>query len=181
MRAVMTRPRDPAKLVVDVADMRDRMEQQTVTDRIWDVKHISGGLVDAEFIAQYLQLRHAADHPGVLRTNTTEALAALAEARALDRARAEALIDAVRLWRRIQGMLRLTVGRLFEEAALPDALRASLAQAGRAPDFSALKEKMHLAASLVRAAFDDIVVAPAREAGWTPRRSANERSPQQRA
>ncbi len=176
LRDVLTRPRDPARLAVDVADMRDRIQQQTATDRIWDVKHVRGGLVDAEFIAQFLQLRHAAAQPGVLRTNTAEALAALARAGFLERPLADALIDAVRLWRRIQGMLRLTVGRQFDEAALPDGLQRSLAQAGGAADFFQLKEQMLAAASTVRSAYEEIVAAPARAAGWAPRRHMGERS-----
>jgi glutamate-ammonia-ligase adenylyltransferase len=47
IRAVLTRRRDPDKLLVDVADMRRRMERElTRPGDIWDVKQLRGGLVD---------------------------------------------------------------------------------------------------------------------------------------
>ena len=56
--------------------MRERMAQQHRGDSIWDFKHRRGGLVDIDFIAQYLMLRHAAEHPDVLRRNPSVALGA---------------------------------------------------------------------------------------------------------
>ena len=47
---------------------------------IWDLKQVRGGLVDLEFIAQYLQLVHAASHPEVLDQNTVGALPKLRDA-----------------------------------------------------------------------------------------------------
>ena len=45
----------------------------------WDLKYVAGGLIDIEFIAQYLQLIHAQRLPDILDTST---------ARVLDKARA---------------------------------------------------------------------------------------------
>jgi glutamate-ammonia-ligase adenylyltransferase len=62
---VLRRPRDPDQLRADVLAMRERLfmhargagEQGT-----FDVKHGRGGVIDVEFIAQHLILRHAAAH-----------------------------------------------------------------------------------------------------------------------
>ena len=43
-------------------------------DARWDFKYAAGGLVDLEFIAQYLQLVHAAEHPDILDTSTARVL-----------------------------------------------------------------------------------------------------------
>ncbi len=40
----------------------------------WDLKYAAGGLIDLEFIAQYLQLVHAADRPDILDTSTARVL-----------------------------------------------------------------------------------------------------------
>ena len=40
----------------------------------WDLKYAAGGLIDIEFIAQYLQLVHAAEHPDILDTSTARVL-----------------------------------------------------------------------------------------------------------
>ena len=39
--------------------MRARMAEEHRPQSIWDAKHVRGGLVDIEFIVQYLQLRRA--------------------------------------------------------------------------------------------------------------------------
>ncbi|MEX0697481.1 MAG: glutamine-synthetase adenylyltransferase, partial [Dongiaceae bacterium] len=120
-----------------------------------------GGLVDVEFIAQFLQLRHAADRPGILHPNTGEALARAAAAGILERAAADGLIAAGRLWRRLQGLLRLTVGDQVDEAtALPEGLKRALAQAGGAADFAGLEALMDATATAARAQFERLIGAP---------------------
>ena len=54
--------------------MRARIEREKGSPDLWDLKQVRGGLVDLEFIAQYLQLVHAADRPEVLSQNTLNAL-----------------------------------------------------------------------------------------------------------
>ena len=61
VKTTLCRPRDPAALVRDVADMRDRIARHTPAKSPWDFKHLPGGLFDIDFVAQYLALRHAAD------------------------------------------------------------------------------------------------------------------------
>src|SRR5262249_51580213 len=61
IRRALTLPRDRAKIAADVRDMRARIEKEKGTKDIWDLKQVRGGLVDLEFIAQYLQLVHAAE------------------------------------------------------------------------------------------------------------------------
>ena len=63
VRASLVFPRDKAKIAADVIDMRERIAKEKGTDDIWDLKQVRGGLVDVEFIAQYLQLVHARSQP----------------------------------------------------------------------------------------------------------------------
>ena len=161
IRQILTAPRDPARLLVDVADMRARMEREHRPQSIWDVKHLRGGFVDVEFVAQYLELRHAHDHPEVLSTNTTEALERIAAAGLLDAAVAADLIAATRLWRRVQAMLRLTVAGAFAEEAAPEGLRAVLAKAAGEVDFAGLKAKIVTTAERSHEHFAALVETPA--------------------
>ncbi len=65
---VLRTQRDPAKLKEDVISMRDKMRKHL--DRggktLFDLKQSPGGMVDIEFIAQYLLLREAPLHPGMV-------------------------------------------------------------------------------------------------------------------
>jgi glutamate-ammonia-ligase adenylyltransferase len=157
LREILTGPRDPAKLSQDVASMRRRMAQQHPTDRLWDLKHLAGGLVDIEFITQYLILRHGAARPELLATGTDEALAALARADILPESWAAELRSALSLWHRLQGFLRLTVGSKFEETTLVPSIARRMAEIGNAADFAALKQRITETAAAVRDIYRKIV------------------------
>jgi glutamate-ammonia-ligase adenylyltransferase len=161
IRRILTRPRDAEKLAADVAAMRRRMEMHNRAASAWDVKQIAGGLVDVEFVAQYLMLLHAARRPEVLHANTGKALRALARHGLLASEQARTLVAAGRLWRGLQGYLRLTIGGGFDEAQAPEPLRASLARVGEAVDFAELTKKMGETARAVRGIFEEIVLAAA--------------------
>jgi len=164
IRRVLTRPRDADHLVVDVADMRRRIADQHRRPPIWDAKHRRGGLIDIEFIAQYLQLRWAHQCPEVLRQNSGAALVALGRAGVLDTGAAEELDRALAFWRNVQGLLKLTVEEPFDEGAAPPALRAILARGAGAIDFDRLKSDMSAAAAQVRTYYSKLVARPAARA-----------------
>ncbi|MDA0653916.1 MAG: glutamine-synthetase adenylyltransferase, partial [Proteobacteria bacterium] len=97
LRAILTARRDPEALLRDVAEMRARIEREKSSANPWRVKYVRGGLLDLEFLAQYLILCHAADHPDLLTGDTAEAFTRLERAGILDPALADRLRDAVRL------------------------------------------------------------------------------------
>ncbi len=165
IHTVLTAERDPDKLVCDVADMRRRIVREHGSDYIWDVKELRGGLVDIEFIAQYLQLRHAHHHPEVLDTNTTAALVKLRDAGLLDGGSAENLIAAMALWRRLQGMLRLSFGDGFDEATAPQGGRDLLVRGCEADSFDALKAMILETSGRCHEIFKEMIEAPAAALG----------------
>ncbi len=157
-RAAPGAARTPAgSVLADAAAMRSRLARELPPAGAWDVKHRRGGLMEVEFVAQALQLAHAASHPDVCRTNTTEALHALAAAGLLDAADTAVLVQADHVWRQVQGLLRIAVG-----ARLPDALpgpalallSASLEvdDAGKGLE-AALQDRMAALGEAVRAVF----------------------------
>jgi glutamate-ammonia-ligase adenylyltransferase len=101
---------DPARIGPDTAAMRRRLAADLPPKGVWDVRLRAGGLLELEFIAQALQLRHA-HVPGVLHTATRAAFAGLASAGFLEEGEAVLLIRADRVWRAVQGMLRISTGR----------------------------------------------------------------------
>ncbi|MBN9014604.1 MAG: bifunctional [glutamine synthetase] adenylyltransferase/[glutamine synthetase]-adenylyl-L-tyrosine phosphorylase, partial [Rhizobiales bacterium] len=74
IREVLTRPRDRRIIASDVAEMRRAIALEKGEDDIWDIKYAAGGTVDIEFIAQYLQLVHAAETPEILNVSTVQVL-----------------------------------------------------------------------------------------------------------
>jgi glutamate-ammonia-ligase adenylyltransferase len=142
IRETLVRPRERAKIAADVLDMRQRIAAEKGTENIWDLKQVRGGLVDLEFIAQYLQLVHAAAHPDVLDQNTLLALQKLAAAGLIEEADAAALISATRLIHNLTQILRLCLTEAFEPETASKGLKELLARAGDAPDFATLEVQL---------------------------------------
>jgi len=58
IRAALLKPRDPAKLLKDVIEMRADMARHKSAKGLLDVKLARGGLVDLEFVVHHQQLRY---------------------------------------------------------------------------------------------------------------------------
>ena len=164
VQRILTAPRDADRLLVDVADMRLRIAKQHKGQSPWNVKHHPGGLVDVEFITQYLQLLHAPAHSEILDGNTAERLRRLGEAGALDMREAEDLIKGLDLWWRLQDALRLIVPDGLDDANIPDSTKAALARAVAQGDFETLTAAMEAAYDRDSTLYRRIVGDPADEA-----------------
>jgi [glutamine synthetase] adenylyltransferase / [glutamine synthetase]-adenylyl-L-tyrosine phosphorylase len=157
IRDVLVRPRDLAKLTRDVAEMRALMAREHPAKQPWDIKHWRGGLIDVEFIAQYLQLRHAAKHPEMLATNTALALQRALDIGVLAEADGQVLLDALRLWQAVQGLLRLSLEGDFDPTDSPPGLKQALARAALAVDFAALEANMLDRSARALAVFESLI------------------------
>ena len=157
IRGALTRPRDRAKIAADVCDMRARIEAEKGTKDIWDLKQVRGGLVDLEFIVQYLQLIAAARVPEVLDQSTLGALRKLRDAGILDKGVAEKVLEAGQLLHDLTQILRLSLDQGFKPDTAPGGLKLLLAKAGNVDSFEALERKLLEFETTVRVAFDAVV------------------------
>ncbi len=108
-RAVLTAPRDPGALRLEVCAMREKLrEARPVRVGRFDVKHSPGGMVDVEFVVQYLVLAYGARAPALLDNVGNIALLQRAEdAGLLPTGVGRAAGDAYRELRRAQHKARL--------------------------------------------------------------------------
>jgi len=157
IRAVLTRPRDAASTAIDVADMRRAIAQEKGEADVWDLKHAAGGLVDIDFIAQYLQLVHAAEKPDILNVSTLTVLDNAAKLGVLPQSEAEVLRSAARLYHDLTQILRLCVTGKFNPETAGEDLRRVMARAGDTPDFSALEARVRETQAEVRRVFGALV------------------------
>ena len=126
--AVLVAPRDAGKLRCDVVAMRARMrnELDRSTDGRFDIKQGEGGLVDLEFLLQYLVLREAARVPALLGPRDSAGLLdALRDAGLLDHAPHDALRHAHALL--LDAGLRCTLDRRPRLVAEDDAIASARA------------------------------------------------------
>ena len=153
IRDVLTRKRETNIIANDVLEMRRAIAEEKGESDIWDLKNAAGGMVDIEFIAQYLQLIHAADKPGILDVSTVQVLDNAARLGVLSQSDADILRAASRLYHDLTQIIRLCVIAKFKpETAGEDLLRV-LTRAGDAPDFSSLEARVRETQSDVREVF----------------------------
>jgi glutamate-ammonia-ligase adenylyltransferase len=157
IRDVLRRPRDRAAIAADVRDMRRRIAQEKGGKGVWDLKYADGGLVDVEFIAQHLQLVHAAEHPEILDQNTVAALEKLRAAGHLAPEDADALLRAAHLYHALTQIMRLCQEGRFDPDKAPPGLKAMLSQAAGVPEFSHVAPLLEEVLASVAGRFDRLV------------------------
>ncbi|MDP2792789.1 MAG: bifunctional [glutamate--ammonia ligase]-adenylyl-L-tyrosine phosphorylase/[glutamate--ammonia-ligase] adenylyltransferase [Sulfurisoma sp.] len=110
---ILCQPRDLAKLREEVLAMRHKMYDAHAGKSAhlrenFDLKHDPGGLIDVEFMVQYLVLGHAAAHRELTANKGNIALLKMAaEAGLIPADLADQVRDAYREYRRLQHGLRL--------------------------------------------------------------------------
>ena len=157
IRDVLCRPRDAPAVAADVCAMRRAVAEEKGEAARWDLKYAAGGLVDLEFIAQYLQLVHAAAAPEILDTATASVFEKAARLGILSAADAEVLRPATRLYQDLGQILRLCLTGPLEPKSVAPGLAALLAYAADVPDFATLEAHVADTQARVRRCFERIV------------------------
>jgi glutamate-ammonia-ligase adenylyltransferase len=112
-------PRDPEALKAEVAAMRDKMVTHLAAgeaDAV-DLKQDPGGIVDIEFVVQFLLLAHGHDHPEVTDPSPARALERLVAAGLLPEADGTALADALATFREAELHLQRAGGESVKRLA----------------------------------------------------------------
>ncbi|MEW6750736.1 MAG: bifunctional [glutamate--ammonia ligase]-adenylyl-L-tyrosine phosphorylase/[glutamate--ammonia-ligase] adenylyltransferase [Candidatus Latescibacterota bacterium] len=109
-----------AALVTEMAEIRRRMEPVPARGRSvpLNVKRGPGGLVDIEFVAQLLVLRHGPQRPSMRLTGTREALAAALREGVVEPRAGRSLQEAYARLRRVEKAMRIASDRA--EDRLPE-------------------------------------------------------------
>ncbi|MCC6887263.1 MAG: bifunctional [glutamine synthetase] adenylyltransferase/[glutamine synthetase]-adenylyl-L-tyrosine phosphorylase [Hyphomicrobiales bacterium] len=155
--AVLGTARNAEVIAGDVAEMRQAIAKEKGESDRWNLKYAAGGLVDIEFIAQYLQLVHAATTPDILDTSTVRVLDKAWRLGLLATEHAEVLRPAVRLYHNLTQVLRLCLPGDFDPKSAAPELRALLARAADVPDFATLDAFITETEAKVRRCFEAIL------------------------
>jgi len=107
--AVMTQPRDLITLKTEVLTMREKMRSANKTKLpstdmpMFDLKNGRGGIIDVEFLVQYLVLAHASSYPQLAENvGNIALLKRLADLNVISQASADEVADAYRTYRIMQ-------------------------------------------------------------------------------
>ncbi|MGO9673845.1 MAG: bifunctional [glutamine synthetase] adenylyltransferase/[glutamine synthetase]-adenylyl-L-tyrosine phosphorylase [Methylocella sp.] len=156
IRAVLTRE-PPKTLARDVLAMRKLIASVKGDQDPWDLKLAAGGLIDIEFLAQYLLLRHAHDHASLIDVSTCVVIETAAKLGLIEADDAQTLLSAHRLMTDVTQMLRLTLDPAADPRAASEAVKRRLANAAELPSMSALEDALSEARRKARAIFRRIL------------------------
>jgi glutamate-ammonia-ligase adenylyltransferase len=159
IRNVLCRERDAPTIAADVAEMRQAIAKEKGDAVRWDIKYAAGGLIDLEFIAQYLQLVHAAGKPEILDTATARVLDKAWRLGLLAAEDADVLRPAARLYHNLTQVLRLCLSGPFDPKTAGAGLLGLLCRAADLPDFATLDAHLRDSQHKVRASFNRILGA----------------------
>ncbi|MEE8438817.1 MAG: hypothetical protein V3S07_04460, partial [Micropepsaceae bacterium] len=151
----LSTPTDRELTLHDASEMRDKIAAQFPGKAIWDLKFAPGGLVDLEFIAQSLQLCHAA-RADVLDQNTILAIKKLNNAGALSDTDTKKLIDAALFQHALTQILRIALEGTFKPETASAGLKALLVRTAKTDDFASLEAQLSAAQADVREIFSRI-------------------------
>lgn len=153
IQEILRRPRDAEQIAGDVVEMRSAIAKEKGDANAWDFKNAVGGLVDLEFIAQYLQLVHAHSHPEILDTSTARVLDKARQLKLVSVEDAEVLRPAAQLYHDLTQILRLCLAGPFDTKTAGPGLLRLLARAADVPDFATLNVTLVETQKRVRESF----------------------------
>jgi glutamate-ammonia-ligase adenylyltransferase len=113
LQQLIYRDADPVALAADIRSMRKRMQDERGKEDSsqYNIKQGIGGLVDIEFLAQYLQLRYGKETPWVRVPGTVNALHALRKVGVLSPMDHQALCQAYLFLRHLESRLRIVANQ----------------------------------------------------------------------
>lgn len=158
IKSALRRERDIATLAADVLNMRRRIAEQHTTKCIWSLKHVPGGQVDIDFLAQFLVLANANSVPEIISRDAVKIFSVAGHEGLIDPDAAEHLIAAKRLYRQIQTFLSLAIEGELTDAKVEtfsEPLKDDLARISDAPDYESLVTRLVETQSSVHRLFED--------------------------
>jgi glutamate-ammonia-ligase adenylyltransferase len=155
--AALERRVEREKLRTDVLDMRALVHAAKDTTNPWDIKHVRGGLMDVELLAQYLMLRDV--EPRFIHAATADALRHPATAGRLDAHDFETLSQALSLFRDVMQATRAGCLPGPLPAAIPPALAAALPALVGESSLAAVEATLVRLQAQVQTAFDRLAAA----------------------
>jgi glutamate-ammonia-ligase adenylyltransferase len=156
IRAVLMRRRG-GTLHRDVYEMRRLIAQAKGDGDPWDLKLAAGGLIDIEFLAQYLLLRHAHAEPSLVCVSALAVIEIAATRGLLCTEHARVLVKAYRLFSDVTQILRLTLDPGTDPRAANEAVKRRLAKVAGQPGIGGLESCLCDMRADVRRVFDSVL------------------------
>ncbi len=154
---VINTPRDEVELRKAILDIRQLIADAKGDDNEWDLKTMSGGLIDIEFVAQFFSLRYGSRNKNVHHVTTEVVLRNALDAGLIDPEIGNTLLEAHRYYSAIMQTLRLAIDGDFDPETTPSGVLRRIAAAVNLPDFKTAAREISAYRKSVRQAYLDVL------------------------
>lgn len=160
--SVLTAPRDKQELLLHVHDMRLKLDKEFGTENRWAIKNVRGGLIDMEFICQYLMLREGHERPDIFSPELEVSIQQLREIGALTAEQERLMHEAHDFEQVVQSVLRLCHGSSrIKDEDIAEGVRRVLCRNTEAQNFDSLKARLEELQAGVYSLYRKLIEIPA--------------------
>lgn len=153
---ILSQSHDARKVFKDAAEMRQTIAQEKPASDLWDLKLISGGQIDLEFIAQCARLTGHIEEGAWPPTSTGDALARL-DADFCNAQMRDELVAAYNLYLTLTQTIRLCLTGPMDPADVPPGLADLLLRSTDLPDMKVLEAHIKTTAEQVADHFKKLI------------------------
>ncbi len=159
---VLTGEREHDNLLMSVHDMHTKLYQQFGSENKWSVKHCRGGLVDMEFICQYLMLLSGNEYHTIFTPKLSEAIEKLQGIGHFNKETAINLHCAHEFMQQIQSLIRLCLSKAPATSGdIPEGLKQTLLQATNLNSFADLESTLEKHQLFIYKLYEKLIETPA--------------------
>lgn len=142
MHRNLARPLSAQTLIKDILELRTKITREFGSDNPWNLKYVHGGLMDLDFMAQYMVLLHSKQHTALIGKSTAQVFAFITELQLIDRTLGHSLVKAHHFLATLFVWLRLCAVGILDEQTAPHGLKHLIASGLELPDFPAVKTSL---------------------------------------
>lgn len=110
VKEVLSLCRLPSVLIKETTEMNEKIHQEHQAISSFDLKYSRGGIVDIEFLCQYLILRHSHETPEIIKSSTFDAFLSLREAGIISALHYDAIYQAYSVLQELKNYFAYTLG-----------------------------------------------------------------------
>ncbi|MGL4322453.1 MAG: bifunctional [glutamine synthetase] adenylyltransferase/[glutamine synthetase]-adenylyl-L-tyrosine phosphorylase [Beijerinckiaceae bacterium] len=159
IQKIVRKSRDPQFLAREVVSMRTLIAQSKGDDNPDDLKLVAGGLLDCEFIAQFLALKFGRNYAPLISGNTASVLHNARKNGLVSADDADYLCESYAFMRDVQQWQRLTVRGDFNSETAGDAVLRRISAALGVPDYRILQSHLREIHPRIRRIFNELLTA----------------------
>jgi len=143
---------DPLTLKEEIAKMRALIEKEKGSDNIWDLKNVSGGLLDIEFIAQFFAIKNGSN-----RETGTKAIILGTRDDELSKHQCDFLCNAFDTYNTVLQLQRICIGETPDMETVPKGFIEIICSSMDMPDIGAAEANLKSLQQEVRIIFNSIM------------------------